>query len=69
MTYKSLELVKPQTWELEGLEIGVTSNCNFRCDYCCAYKRNDGQGLEGKEIIRILEELPSLKESAFPAVK
>lgn len=61
MTYKSLELVKPQTWELEGLEIGVTSNCNFRCDYCCAYNRNDGQGLEGKEIIRILEELPSLK--------
>ncbi|MDT3426994.1 MoaA/NifB/PqqE/SkfB family radical SAM enzyme [Paenibacillus forsythiae] len=61
MTYKSLELVKPQTWELEGLEIGVTSSCNFRCDYCCAYNRNDGQSLEGKEIIRILEELPSLK--------
>ncbi|KAA8999779.1 radical SAM protein [Paenibacillus spiritus] len=61
MTYKSLELNKPLTWELEGLEVGVTSNCNFRCDYCCAYNRNDGQGLAGSEVIRILEELPHLK--------
>ncbi|MBY9080214.1 radical SAM protein [Paenibacillus sp. HN-1] len=61
MTYKALELVKPQVWELEGLEVGVTSNCNFRCDYCCAYNRNDGQSLTGSEIIRILEELPKLK--------
>ncbi|MNB85485.1 molybdenum cofactor biosynthesis protein A [compost metagenome] len=61
MTYKALELVKPQVWELEGLEVGVTSNCNFRCDYCCAYNRNDGQSLTGSEIITILEELPKLK--------
>jgi MoaA/NifB/PqqE/SkfB family radical SAM enzyme len=59
--YKSLELEKPTTYELEGLEIGVTSNCNFRCDYCCAYHRNDGQSIEAKEIIRVLEELPKLK--------
>lgn len=59
--YKSLELEKPQTYHLEGLEIGVTSNCNFRCNYCCAYQRNDNQSLESKEIIRILEELPDLK--------
>lgn len=61
MTYKALELEKPMTWELEGLEIGVTSNCNFRCDYCCAYNRNDGESIDAKEIIRILEDLPSLK--------
>lgn len=61
MKYKSLELDKPLTYELEGLEVGVTSNCNFRCDYCCAYKRNDGQSINGKEVIRILEELPGLK--------
>lgn len=61
MKYKSLELEKPQTYELEGLEIGVTSNCNFRCDYCCAYKRNDGNSLDAKEIITLLEQLPSLK--------
>lgn len=61
MRYKSLELDKPQTYELEGLEIGVTSNCNFRCDYCCAYNRNDGQSINAKEVIRILDELPHLK--------
>ncbi|WP_339290227.1 radical SAM protein [Paenibacillus sp. FSL E2-0201] len=61
MRYKALELDKPLTYELEGLEIGVTSNCNFRCDYCCAYNRNDGQSIKAKEVIRILEELPGLK--------
>ncbi|GGG05526.1 hypothetical protein GCM10010912_57750 [Paenibacillus albidus] len=61
MRYKSLELDRPLTYELEGLEIGVTSNCNFRCDYCCAYNRNDGQSIKAKEVIRILEELPGLK--------
>ncbi|MEK5438722.1 MULTISPECIES: radical SAM protein [Paenibacillus] len=61
MIYKALELDKPLTYELEGLEIGVTSNCNFRCDYCCAYNRNDGQSIKAKEVIRILEELPGLK--------
>lgn len=61
MTYKALELDKPLTYELEGLEIGVTSNCNFRCDYCCAYNRNDGQSIKAKEVIRILDELPGLK--------
>ncbi|MHA6529714.1 radical SAM protein [Paenibacillus sp. BAC0078] len=59
--YKSLELDKPLTYDLEGLEVGVTSNCNFRCDYCCAYNRNDGQSIKGKEVIRILEDLPNLK--------
>lgn len=61
MRYKALELDKPLNYELEGLEIGVTSNCNFRCDYCCAYNRNDGQSIKAKEVIRILEELPGLK--------
>lgn len=61
MRYKALELDKPLTYELEGLEIGVTSNCNFRCDYCCAYNRNAGQSIKAKEVIRILEELPDLK--------
>ena len=61
MKYKSLELDKPLTYDLEGLEIGVTSNCNFRCDYCCAYQRNDGQSIKAAEVIRILEELPHLK--------
>ncbi|MNW37105.1 Cyclic pyranopterin monophosphate synthase [compost metagenome] len=61
MKYKSLELEKSNQYELEGLEIGVTSNCNFRCDYCCAYERNDGNSINAKEIITLLEQLPSLK--------
>ncbi|MDQ0086966.1 MoaA/NifB/PqqE/SkfB family radical SAM enzyme [Paenibacillus anaericanus] len=59
--YKFLELEKPVTYELEALEVGVTSNCNFRCDYCCAYNRNDGESIDGKEVIRILEEIPTIK--------
>lgn len=61
MTYKSLELHKPETYELEGLEVGVTSSCNFKCDYCCAYRRDDGESIGGQEIIRVLEDLPALK--------
>ncbi|WP_408976199.1 radical SAM protein [Paenibacillus jiagnxiensis] len=59
--YKSLELQKPQVYELEGLEVGVTSNCNFKCDYCCAYQRNDGQIISGSEVIRIIDDIPTLK--------
>ncbi|MEF2965013.1 radical SAM protein [Paenibacillus sp. M1] len=61
MTYKALELERPATYELEGLEVGVTSNCNFRCDYCCAYNRNDGNSINAGEIIKVLEQLPGLK--------
>jgi MoaA/NifB/PqqE/SkfB family radical SAM enzyme len=61
MAYKSLELNKPVHYELEGLEVGLTSSCNFKCDYCCAYRRNDGQSLDAKEIIRILEDIPTLR--------
>lgn len=61
MKYKALELDKPITYALEGLEVGVTSNCNFRCDYCCAYNRNDGQSIKAKEVIQILDEVPTLK--------
>lgn len=61
MTYKALELDNPDTYELEGLEVGITSNCNFRCDYCCAYQRNDGQSIRGMDVIKLLEELPHLR--------
>ncbi|MEJ8305673.1 radical SAM protein [Saccharibacillus sacchari] len=59
--YKALELETPGLYELEGLEIGVTSNCNFKCDYCCAYRRNDGSKLSAEEAIRLIRELPTLK--------
>ncbi|PZD97539.1 radical SAM protein [Paenibacillus sambharensis] len=59
--YKSLELEKPGVYELEGLEVGVTSNCNFRCSYCCAYERNDGNSISAGEVIRIIDEIPTLR--------
>ncbi|MCM3173014.1 radical SAM protein [Paenibacillus sp. MER 99-2] len=59
--YKSLELETPGVYELEGLEVGVTSNCNYKCDYCCAYNRDDGECISAQEVIRIISELPRLK--------
>lgn len=59
--YKALELEQPGVYELEGLEVGVTSNCNFKCDYCCAYRRNDGQCIDADEVIRIIQDLPKLR--------
>ncbi len=59
--YKALELQQPDQYELDGLEVGVTSNCNLKCDYCCAYKRDDGNCISGQEVIRVISELPTLK--------
>lgn len=59
--YKFLELEKPASYELEALEVGVTSSCNFKCDYCCAYKRDDGNSISGKEVVRILDEIGTIR--------
>ncbi|MCK6074606.1 radical SAM protein [Paenibacillus silvae] len=59
--YKALELESPGVYELEGLEVGVTSNCNYKCDYCCAYNRDDGECIGSTEVIRIIRDLPHLK--------
>ncbi|PZT53202.1 radical SAM protein [Paenibacillus silvae] len=59
--YKALELESPGVYELEGLEVGVTSNCNYKCDYCCAYNRDDGECIGSAEVIRIIRDLPHLK--------
>ncbi len=61
MAYKSLEIENLDFYQLESLEVGITSNCNFQCNYCCAYQRNDAQFISGKEIIRILDDIPTLK--------
>lgn len=59
--YKFLELQKPAVYGLEALEVGVTSSCNFKCDYCCAYERNDGNSISGKEVTRLLEEIGTIR--------
>lgn len=40
--YKLFELEIFGVYELEGLEVGVIFNCNFKCDYCCVYNWDDG---------------------------
>ena len=63
MSFKAIEL-RPaceQPFVLEALEIGLSSNCNFRCDYCCAYKLNDHKFLRGESVNQILEDAPHLK--------
>ncbi|MDU4696695.1 MAG: radical SAM protein [Paenibacillus sp.] len=59
--YKFLELENPLDYRLEALEVGVTSNCNFKCDYCCAYERNDGNSIRGEEVVRLLKEAATIR--------
>lgn len=59
--YKFLELENPTEYRLEALEVGVTSSCNFKCDYCCAYERNDGNSISGEEVVRILKEVGTIR--------
>ncbi|MDO3409916.1 radical SAM protein [Saccharibacillus sp. CPCC 101409] len=65
--YKALELETPGVYELEGLEVGVTSNCNFACDYCCAYRRDDGSYIGADEVIRLISDIPTLKRVRLSA--
>ncbi len=58
--FKSLELGRKEEFVLTGLEIGLSSNCNFRCDYCCAYNLNDKLFMTAERIIGILEDAPHL---------
>ncbi|WP_068786569.1 radical SAM protein [Paenibacillus phocaensis] len=60
-SYKFLELENPTEYRLEALEVGVTSSCNFKCDYCCAYERNDGNSIGGEEVVRILKEAGTIR--------
>ena len=61
MKYKFLELENPNHYDLEALEVGVTSNCNFKCSYCCAYSRDDNQSIGAKEVISILQDVPTIR--------
>ena len=64
MSFKSIELrpcCQQEDFVLEALEIGLSSNCNFRCDYCCAYNLNDHKFLRGEKVNELLEDAPDLK--------
>lgn len=59
--FKMIELGSKQEFVLTALEIGLSSNCNFRCDYCCAYNFNDKNFMRAERVIAILEDAPDLK--------
>lgn len=64
MGFKELELrqTADQNGKLEALEIGFTSRCNFNCDYCGAYNREDQKSLlTGRQVIELIQGLPDLK--------
>ena len=60
MAFKSLEVEKVGTGSLRAIEIGVTSRCNFRCDYCGAYDLLERKILSVDEVARIIDTMPDL---------
>jgi len=59
--FKTLELSHDPKFVLTGLEIGLSSNCNFHCDYCCAYELNDRSLMTSRRAIEILESVDTLQ--------
>jgi MoaA/NifB/PqqE/SkfB family radical SAM enzyme len=61
MDFKFLETQDVDMSRLRAVEVGITSRCNFRCDYCCAYDLNEKKTLTGAQCISVLEGLPHLQ--------
>jgi MoaA/NifB/PqqE/SkfB family radical SAM enzyme len=61
VAFKSLEMAKVGAGNLRALEIGVTSRCNFRCDYCGAYDLLERKILSVDDVARVIDTLPDLE--------
>jgi MoaA/NifB/PqqE/SkfB family radical SAM enzyme len=61
MAFKSLEMSKVGAGNLRAIEIGVTSRCNFRCDYCGAYDLLERKILSVDDVARVVDTLPDLE--------
>lgn len=61
MAFKSLEMSQVGAGNLRAIEIGVTSRCNFRCDYCGAYDLAERRLLSVAEVARVIDTLPDLE--------
>jgi len=46
---------------LRAIEIGITSRCNFRCDYCGAYDLLERRILSVDDVARVIDTLPDLE--------
>jgi MoaA/NifB/PqqE/SkfB family radical SAM enzyme len=62
MAFKFLETdAVANDFKLRSVELAITSKCNFRCSYCCAYDLNEGRVLTGAAAIEIIKDLPDLQ--------
>ncbi|MFL6164570.1 MAG: radical SAM protein [Jatrophihabitantaceae bacterium] len=61
MAFKSLEMNQVGAGNLRAIEIGVTSRCNFRCDYCGAYDLLERKILSVADVARVIDTLPDLE--------
>jgi MoaA/NifB/PqqE/SkfB family radical SAM enzyme len=61
VAFKSLEMSRVGAGNLRAIEIGVTSRCNFRCDYCGAYDLQERKILSVADVIRVIDTLPDLE--------
>jgi MoaA/NifB/PqqE/SkfB family radical SAM enzyme len=61
MDFKFLETAQQGEPGLRAVEVGVTSRCNLRCDYCCAYDLEERRILSARECIEVLSGLPHLE--------
>lgn len=61
MAFKSLEVDRVGAGHLRAIEIGVTSRCNFRCDYCGAYDLLERKILSVDDVARVIDTLPDLQ--------
>ena len=64
MGFKDLELGKSasKVTNLKAVEVGLTSRCNFNCNYCGAYNRKDKESrMSADRVIEIISELPHLE--------
>jgi MoaA/NifB/PqqE/SkfB family radical SAM enzyme len=61
VAFKSLEMSQVGTGNLRAIEIGVTSRCNFRCDYCGAYDLTERKILSVDDVAHVIDTLPDLE--------
>jgi MoaA/NifB/PqqE/SkfB family radical SAM enzyme len=61
VAFKSLEMNQVGAGSLRAIEIGVTSRCNFRCDYCGAYDLLERRILSVQDVARVIDTLPDLE--------
>jgi len=61
MAFKSLEVDRVTGGSLRAIEIGVTSRCNFRCDYCGAYDLTERKILSVDDVAQVIDTLPDLE--------